>query len=97
MTTRYFTVGWNLSVYSSATKADVKSLRKAFEEAVDDYLQTCKEQDKEPEHSFKGSFNIRIGSSLHQRISLEAMKKGVTLNKYIADVLEKETRKQKIA
>jgi len=76
---------------------DVKSLRKSFEEAVDDYLQTCKEQDKEPEHPFKGSFNIRVGSSLHQRIAIEATKKGVTLNKYIVDVLEKETAKQKTA
>ncbi len=29
---------------------DVKSLRKSFEEAVEDYLQTCKKQGKEPEH-----------------------------------------------
>jgi len=72
-------------------------LRKSFKEAVDDYLQTCKEQDKESEHPFKGSFNIRVGSSLHQRIALEATKKGITLNKYIVDVLEKETAKQKTA
>jgi predicted HicB family RNase H-like nuclease len=76
---------------------DVKSLRKSFEEAVDDYLQTCKEQGKEPEQPFKGSFNIRIGSTLHQRIALEATKKGVTLNKYIVYLLEKETAKQKTA
>jgi len=76
---------------------DVESLRTAFEEAVDDYLQTCKEQGKEPEHPFKGSFNVRVGSRLHQRITLEAKKRGVTLNKYIVDVLEKETRKQKTA
>ena len=56
---------------------DVKSLRKSFEEAVDDYLQTCKEQGKEPEQPFKGSFNIRVGSGLHKRIALEATKKGV--------------------
>ena len=64
---------------------------------MDDYLQTCREQGKEPEHPFKGSFNIRVGSDLHQRIALEAMKKGVTLNKYIVDVLEKETGKEKTA
>lgn len=76
---------------------DVESLNKAFEEAVDDYLQTCKELGKEPEHPFKGSFNIRVGSKLHQRIALEAMKRGVTLNKYIVDLLEKETENQKTA
>jgi predicted HicB family RNase H-like nuclease len=76
---------------------DVRSLRTAFEEAVDDYLQTCREQQKEPERPFKGSFNIRIGSSLHQRIALEAIRKGVTVNKYIVDVLEKEAGKRKLA
>jgi predicted HicB family RNase H-like nuclease len=76
---------------------DVKLLRKAFEEAVDDYLQTCKEQGKEPERPFKGSFNIRIGTNLHQRIAVEAMKKGITLNKYIVTVLEKEAEKRKTA
>jgi len=76
---------------------DVKSLRKAFEEAVDDYIQTCKEQGKEAEHPFKGSFNVRVGSNLHQKVAIEAMKKGLTLNKYIVDVLEKETGKRRTA
>ncbi len=49
------------------------------------------------EHPFKGSFNIRVGSNLHPRIALEAMKKGVTLNKYTVDVLERETGKQETA
>lgn len=77
--------------------ADVESLRKAFEEAVDDYLETCTEEGKKPEHPFKGSFNIRVGSTLHQRLALEAMRQGVTLNKYIVDVLERETGKRKTA
>jgi predicted HicB family RNase H-like nuclease len=72
-------------------------LRQAFEEAVDDYLDTCREQEKEPEQPFKGSFNIRVGSSLHRRLAFEAMKKGVTLNKYIVDMLEKETGNRKSA
>jgi len=69
---------------------DVKSLRKAFEEAVDDYILTCKQQGKEPEKVFKGSFNVRIGSQLHREIALNALEKGITLNKYIVDVIEKE-------
>ncbi len=64
---------------------DVESLRKAFMEAVDDYLNTC----PAPEKPFKGSFNIRISPELHQRIAANAMSKGLTLNKYIATVLEK--------
>ena len=76
---------------------DVKTLRNAFEEAVDDYIQTCKAQGKYPEHPFKGSFNVRVGSHLHQRIAIEAMQKGITLNKFIVDVLEKEIWDRKSA
>lgn len=70
---------------------DVQSLRQGFEEAVDDYLETCREKGIPVEKPFKGSFNVRIGADLHQRVALAAAKKGITLNKYIADVLEKET------
>ncbi len=70
---------------------DVKTLRQAFEEAVDDYLDTCAEQGKEPEKPFKGTFNVRIGPELHQRVAMAAAQQGVTLNGFIADVLKRET------
>jgi len=68
---------------------DVKSLRKAFEEAVDDYLELCEEEGKEPEMPFKGSFNVRTGSDLHRRAMLFAKSKGMNLNSIITDALEK--------
>ncbi|MHC1727840.1 MAG: type II toxin-antitoxin system HicB family antitoxin [Syntrophobacteraceae bacterium] len=70
---------------------DVQSLRQAFEEAVDDYLETCKEEGITIEKPFKGSFNIRVGADLHQRVAMAAAQKGISLNKYIADVLDRET------
>jgi len=66
---------------------DGVSLENAFEEAVDDYLQTCKEQGKDPERPFKGSFNVRIAPELHQRIAIAASKHGMSLNRYIAETL----------
>jgi predicted HicB family RNase H-like nuclease len=68
---------------------DVGSLRKAFKEAVDEYLQTCKDQDRQPEKPLKGSFNIRISPQLHRRIATHAAGKGMSINKYIAEILEK--------
>ena len=47
---------------------DVKSLRTAFRESVDDYLESCKALNKEPEKPFKGSFNIRVGNKLHRQV-----------------------------
>lgn len=69
--------------------SDVATLRQSFQEAVDDYLQTCTEQGTQPEKPFKGSFNVRISPRLHQRIAASAASKGVTINKYIADILER--------
>ncbi|MCI0528069.1 MAG: type II toxin-antitoxin system HicB family antitoxin [Nitrospira sp.] len=68
---------------------DVESLEKAFKEAVDDYLEVCRGQGKEPEKSFKGSFSVRTGSTLHRKVALYTKKKGTNLNKLVADALEK--------
>jgi len=68
---------------------NVESLRTAFEEAVDDYIDLCKEGGKEPERPFKGSFNVRTGTDLHRRAALIAKAKGTNLNKIITDALEK--------
>lgn len=65
------------------------SLRKAFEEAVDDYLEMCGKQGIEPEKPLKGSFNVRIGPELHRKLALAAARKRISLNKYIADLLRK--------
>jgi len=68
---------------------DVISLRTAFEEAVDDYLELCEETGKKPEKPFKGTFNIRLDPSLHQRLVTQAMDEGKKLNAFIKDALEK--------
>lgn len=68
---------------------DVKSLRRAFEEAVGDYLTLCEEEKKQPEMPFKGSFNVRTGPDLHRRAMLFAKSKGTNLNSIITDALEK--------
>jgi len=46
---------------------DVKSLKQAFEEAVEDYIEACAEQSTTLEKLFKGSFNVRVGEQLHRK------------------------------
>ncbi|MEI7639803.1 MAG: type II toxin-antitoxin system HicB family antitoxin [Syntrophus sp. (in: bacteria)] len=67
----------------------VDSLKHAFEEAVDDYLEMCAQAGREPEKPFKGSFNIRLDPSLHQRLVSHAMNEGKTLNAFIKSILER--------
>lgn len=51
---------------------DAKGLRKAFEQAVDDYLEMCESQNIKPETPFEGSLNVRLGADLHCNCSSAA-------------------------
>jgi len=58
----------------------VAELEAAFKEAVDDYLDTCKQLNQAPEMPCKGSFNVRVGHDLHLAAALTATRQKVTLN-----------------
>ena len=45
--------------------ASVKELEQDFHNAVDEYLEDCKERNIEPEQPYKGTFNVRILSLIH--------------------------------
>ncbi len=66
---------------------DVIGLKKSFQEAVDDYLFMCKQENIEPEKPFKGTFNVRTGSSLHRKAALFAKEQGINLNNVIKEAL----------
>jgi len=68
----------------------VNNLKKAFTEAVEDYLVLCKEAGKEPQKSYKGSFNIRISPELHRAAAIMANKKGVSLNTFVEEAIHDE-------
>ncbi len=70
--------------------SSIKILQKSFKEAVDDYLDMCAKEGKEPEESFKGSFNVRTGSELHRRAVLAAKERGINLNQIVIEALEKQ-------
>ena len=65
-----------------------------FHGAVDDYLETCKAEGKEPEVAFKGSFNIRLSPELHKRIFIYAASHQMSMNRYIEETLEKSPAAQ---
>jgi len=69
-----------------ATNAE--ELETNFHNAVDEYLQTCEELGREPQKTFKGVFNVRIDTKLHQEIYREALRCGVSLNSYIKETLQ---------
>ena len=78
---------------------DIKRVEKEFHEAVDDYLEFCKEVGKEPDKEYKGTFNVRINPELHKRLANMAMKNGDTLNatveKAIQEYVSEERKTEK--
>jgi len=62
---------------------NVDDLKKAFAEAVEDYLALCKEAGKEPQKSYRGSFNIRISPELHKAAAIIANCEGISLNAFV--------------
>jgi predicted HicB family RNase H-like nuclease len=65
----------------------VKELKKSFKEAIDDYLKTCKDVGKSPDKTYKGTFNVRIGTDLHKHASLVAFKKSLSLNDFVKQAI----------
>lgn len=63
-------------------------VRKEFEAAVDDYLEFCKECNKEPNKAYKGSFNVRIDPEMHREIAMMAIKKNTSLNEIVEQAIK---------
>lgn len=62
-------------------------LKKDFHQAVDDYLQMCIKEKKQPETAFKGSFNVRIDPELHRNIAIKAKELNMSLNAFVKQAL----------
>lgn len=67
---------------------DVRGLKKAFKEAVDDYVNLCAEQSRTPDVALKGSFNIRPGRELHRRAMVLARRRDTNLNSVVTEALK---------
>ena len=73
-----------------ATNAN--DLEENFKNAVDEYIETCKQLGREPQKAFKGVFNVRTGSELHMAAVRNALKMGISLNSYIKSLIEKDVK-----
>ena len=67
----------------------VRELKKAFHGAVEDYLSSCKELGREPDKTYKGSFNIRISPELHRQAARYATLNNMTLNEFVKFAIDK--------
>ncbi len=77
--------------FHADTVADLKS---AFEEAVEDYIETCAAVDKRPEKPFSGNLMLRVAPAVHAQAALAAQLAGKSLNQWGEDVMRAATEKQ---
>ncbi|HEU0229418.1 MAG TPA: type II toxin-antitoxin system HicB family antitoxin [Burkholderiaceae bacterium] len=67
----------------------VDEITAAFHQAVDDYLAFCQKTRAQPNQPFKGSFNVRVTPALHWRTAVEVKKRGITLDQFIGQSIER--------
>lgn len=68
----------------------VQEIKSTFFNAVDDYLEICKELGKNPEKEFKGVFNVRLSEKVHKLAAIKAESEKISLNKLVDKALRKE-------
>jgi len=63
----------------------VAELRAAFEEAVDDYLETCEKLNRPPQKPYSGNLMLRIPPEVHVAIATAAEVSGKSINQWATD------------
>jgi len=66
----------------------VVALNEGFRNAIDEYLELCAKNEKEPENMYRGSFNVHIDSELHRKAALEASKRYTSINGFIEELIK---------
>jgi len=60
----------------------VSDLRDAFEEAVDDYLETCEKLNRSPQKPYSGNLMLRIPPEIHAAVASAAEVSGKSINQW---------------
>ena len=66
----------------------VDELRAAFEEAVDDYLETCEKLHRAPQKPYSGNLMLRISPETHAAVAMAAAVSGKSINQWAKETFE---------
>ena len=67
---------------------NIRELKTDFMDGIDMYLDRCGRANLQPEKPFKGSFNVRVDSSLHRLAAEKAEEMGISLNRLVGEALK---------
>ena len=73
----------------------VAELKTAFEDAVEDYIEICQVNGKNPEKAYRGSLNIRISPELHKQAVRHALVENISLNQFIEKAIAEKVNHAK--
>jgi len=65
----------------------ISELRRAFEEAVDDYIDTCEKLGREPQKAYSGKLSLRLEPALHASVAAKAELAEKSINQWVSDIL----------
>ena len=68
----------------------VSELKAAFHDALNDYLAKCKIEGQKPGKEYKGSFNVRVGQSLHEESVKASEELGISLNQFVLEAIKEK-------
>jgi len=66
----------------------VDELKSSFEFMVNEHIKDCKLEKKPLLKSFRGNFNVRTSTELHQVAYFKAIRKGISLNKLVNEAIK---------
>jgi len=67
----------------------INELENDFMDAIESYLEGCKELGIKPRKGFNGVLNIRIPSEVHGKIAMISERSGMSINAFIRDSIER--------
>lgn len=70
--------------------SSVEELTENFHKCIEDYLDICKRNNREPDKSYTGMFNVRVPSDLHRRAAMLAGRNKIKLNQFVKIAIENE-------
>jgi predicted HicB family RNase H-like nuclease len=70
----------------------VDEIREDFENAIDEYLGSCKQRNIEPAKPYSGRLVVRMSSDLHGKIAYAAACAETTINDFINNALTNELK-----
>ena len=65
----------------------VKELKKDFKDAINSYLEVCKQLNQEPEKQCKGSLNVRLGTELYTKAKIKSVEQNISINELIKNAV----------